>query len=237
MTEYYRLPGFNSKCSDCKLSTGFAVGGQAEVPIDQVRLIVISAYPGRNEVKEGITLASKETSTSCSAGAFLRKCIKGTFNNNSVPEHLREFYPYIYATNAIKCEKRANNVSDTHIKACYQSWLRDEIDNLPQGVPILLAAGEAFKALFPGQGGLFKNRRRSDLIYKGHPCIATLNPIEWERNHLRITTETTVNKAGILIPVTTLMWKPAPVGSMMWHVKKDLEDIKRLVLEYDNVIR
>jgi uracil-DNA glycosylase len=236
MTEYYRVPNFNSKCNSCKLTTGYAVTGQSEVPLKEVRLIVISAYPGRNEVKENISLASKETEVSCSAGAFLRKCIKSTFNNNSVPEHLRDFYKYIYATNAIKCEKGSNNVSETHIKLCFQSWLKNEIEYLPSTVPILIAAGEAVKALFPKEGGLYKNRRRP-LMYNRHPCIVTMNPIEWERNHMRITVEKTVNKVGVSIPVTTVMWKPAPVGSIMWHVKKDLEDIKRLVLDYDNAIR
>jgi uracil-DNA glycosylase len=233
--EYYRPSGFNSKCFECKLATGSSVYGQSEVPLDQVKLIVVSAYPGRNEVMQGISLASRETSQSCSAGAFLRKCIAGAFNKEDVPENLREFYQFIYATNAIKCEKRDKKVTDKHIDTCYKTWLRNEIRSLPEGVPILIAAGEAFKSLFPNEGGLFKNRRREDLVYEGRRCVATLNPIEWERNHLKIITESTVNsKTGVYTPVTSKVWAPYPVGSILWHIKKDLDLIKSFVLEREN---
>ncbi len=249
----YRLSHFKRECAACKLSGGKAVAGQSLAPPDEVALIVISAYPGTNEVNQNLSLTESQgaASNSMSAGDFLRLTFDTFFDGDpNFPQALKPFRQYVYKSNAIKCmPQRGNvklNITPAHLKSCRETWLDQELAMFGPTVPILLAAGEAVKSLLGPKFGLYSSRRQ--LHYFGqHPVIVTFNPIEAERGLLKVIPKAREveqdlrklfakvkrpgKKAQLLIGKTEY-WRPAPVGSNAWHFKQDLEAIKEQIIKY-----
>lgn len=218
--EMYRIAEADSKCNRCDLSSGCAIFGHSEVPLKDVLLIVVSAYPGREEVKQGITLAPSKDK-SYNAGKFFRRFIEYVFDSDERFVKYRPFINHIFLTNAIKCSPNKKEVKGTHIQKC-KSWLDLELDKLPLTAPILIAASHALESLTDSKS-LYAARRKVSYI-KHHPYIVTFNPIEPLRYSLE-----TMDK-----PNEVSFWRPIPYGEMRWHFNRDIELAKKLVLEYIN---
>lgn len=210
----YRANGFDEECARCNLSCKVAVPGQAEVPLNEVKLIVISAYPGNEEMKKGATLVPSDKEVN--AGRYLRLKIKSRFDkNDSIPEAYKPFERYVFFTNALKCPFTPNETIDTAIRSC-KHWLDIELDQLPPKAPILIAASQALHSLL-GKQSLYKAREKV-LRYKDHPCIVTPNPIEG----VRYTPKIGPNNVQV----------PPVVGSIPWKIEKDLIAVAKLVAKY-----
>jgi hypothetical protein len=218
---YFRIKDLDLRCKRCNLSTGQSIFGQAEVPLDDVCLAVISAYPGKEELKQNISLAPIEKGFN--AGKFFRLSISATFDNDDrIPETYKPFIKKVFITNAIKCSPAKGGVKPPNIAKC-RDWLEMEMRSLPPNVPILLAASEAVKSILGSDQGLYTNRRKTELTWEGHPLVVTFNPIE----PLRYALETQVGDSDKFT-----FWKPVPYGEMRWHYMNDLELIKTFVIRY-----
>jgi len=231
--------GFDRKCSNCTLSCGSAVTGQSEVPMSDVVLIVVSAYPGSNEIKKNMSLVGNKDNTT--AGAFLRLSLN-LFFEDKFPNNT--FEKYVYFTNAIKCTPQRKNqsikITPAHLKSC-RMWLNLELAALPK-CPILIASSEASNSLLNMKLGVARNKIHT---IEGRKAVATYNPIEWERgalkkvanlekteSDLKLVLEKTSDPKNLGKLIKPVFWKPAPYGSTLWFVHRDLTKIKSLVMEY-----
>ena len=104
---YYRLPGFNTKCTKCPLGVGKAVPAQAECLPKDIVLFVVSAYPGSLELSTGITLApsnkeKKSQDKGMGGGEFLRMCLRAFFDGDpNFPEELKPFEERVWFSKSL----------------------------------------------------------------------------------------------------------------------------------------
>lgn len=176
-------------CTKCSLSTQKAVTGQSEVPHNQVKLIVISSYPGNAEEAVNLSLAPESnrrgSNNQTPAGVFIRKCFKYSFDVDPLlPDKYKPFEKYTYWTNVIKCKTKGQTVKLEHIRTCKDSWLDKELLMFHPKTPILLAGSDPVKALLGEKETVFANRNRV-LHYKQHPVIVCENPINIEKGMIR----------------------------------------------------
>lgn len=241
-----RLPEANIYCQVCSLSKdrlgGKAIFGQSDVSFSQVLMAVVSAYPGGDELKTGISLSPgpirsqiERNMLRFGAGAFLRLCLHLLFDQDpEFPQEYKPFEKYVFFTNAVKCspltrERKQRSVAVEHVQQC-RTWLYAELDQLRPQVPILLAASQAVSSLLPeGDTGIYNNR---SIIHhwKQHPMVVTMNPVEAERGTLHLPVDT-IERLGVQYP-TRMQFAPMLVGSAPWFFYQDLNRIKQLVVEF-----
>lgn len=220
---YYRIQEADTTCKRCPMSSGCSVFGQSEVPLGSVSLIVVSAYPGKEEVKQNVSLAAA-TDDTFNAGKFFRYSIASVFDSDErIPPSMKPFVKRIFITNAVKCSPKSD-VKQTYIDKC-RDWLDIEIGKMPEGVPILIAASEAVKSLLGKGESLYANRRVVHQI-GSHPAVVTFNPIEPLRYSLEL------EKGKDSKSKIPNFWKPIPYGEMRWHYLNDLKLVKDLVVDY-----
>lgn len=258
---YYRIPNLNKDCRKCLLGEGKAVFGQSEVSFDQVKLIIISAYPGNREQQTGITLADNEkrkgkpdsNKFKIGAGEYLRYCLGFFFDKDKeFPEEYKPITKYTYFTNSIKCSPQRGRDKITvvakHIRTCRETYLINELDMFHPKVPILAAGSEATKALLGLDESLYNNRNKVN-YYKDHPVIITTNPVDWEKyatkyvDDIELARQDLVKiiRAGKLKNfkkkidevIKAKSWKILP-GSNLYFVKQDLNLVKQEVIKYIN---
>lgn len=243
ITDYkYRLHTADGKCKRCDLSTGCSIFGHSYLPFSNIELIVVSAYPAAEEIKQGITLASnqpKDKMDLMNTGRFFRSFITYVFDQDpTFPSELKPFYERIFFTNMIKCSpmvrKEQREVKSQHINIC-KDWLEleiEEIEGYNFTVPILLAGTEASKLLHKDMT-VYANRRKVHHYKERHACVISLNPAEVLRYSLKTIKESKVLQDGRLRVQDVAYWKPIPFGESRWHFKRDLELIKeQVVLNY-----
>lgn len=225
----YRPNGMDGKCSKCSLSTGRTIHGQSSVPLDKVLLILISAYPSTEEVKQGMTLAPSQKFMN--AGKYCRSAINLVFAED---EFFKDFYPfsdYTFFTNAIRCspllKREKKDITKEHIKKC-SGWFDLELKHLPK-VPILLAGSEPVKSLIGFDESMYGNRRTVHRI-KGRDAVVTMNPIEPARYH-PYEVQSSISKRGKISITKRSMMKPV-FGSPPYLFKQDLILVKELVKAY-----
>jgi uracil-DNA glycosylase len=229
---FYRANGIDSKCSRCGLSNPPAIYGQSEVPLSEVLLVVVSAYPSTEEVKQGISLAP--SSKLLNAGAYCRKAISAVFDkDDNFPSTYKPFVMHTFFTNMIKCpvqlKKEKRDIKPNHIRSCKQ-WLDTELTQMHPEVPILIASSEAVKGLLGEGQSLYTNRCRVHLIDK-HPGVVTMNPIEPSRYCTYKANEYKRTRGGYLVPKSISMEAPS-IGSVPWFFKRDLLATKELVINF-----
>jgi len=252
----FKLPSSNPYCTMCSLGKGNtgkqrAIFGQSNCAPKNIALAVVSAYPGGEEIAQDLSLAPEreppkhnetayrryienKNQLKMGAGAFLRLCLRNVFDNDpNFPSYLKPIEDFIFFTNAIKCSptigKQARKFGDREINTC-SSWLMEELNHCPDTIPILIASTQARKALLPELNGLYELRRKV-YYWKQHPCLITMNPIEAERGTLKEIVESTEVK-GVIV-ASKLRYSPLLPMSVPWHFHKDLQLIKKLVIEYD----
>lgn len=227
----YRPNGMDSKCQRCTLCTGKSIHGQSNVPMDRVLLLLVSAYPSTEEVKQGITLAPSPKLMN--AGKYCRMALGSVFDSDPFFEKFKPFEDRVFFTNAIRCsplvKKEKKEVKRIHLDTC-RYWLDKEISHINDGVPILLASSEAVKSMLGFKESLYSNRRKVFTLYKNHPAVVTTNPIEPARYHPKDVKVYKKRKGGFGIKESFMM-KPF-FGSPPYWFKQDLLLVKDLVKKY-----
>lgn len=240
---YRTLNNFDSKCNKCSLSSNQSICGHSYSRIQDTQLIIIAAYPAKEELKQGISLAPNVPSTKgnidrLNAGRLLQQYLIKYFDNDPhVPIGLKPFYEKVVYTNMIKCSplnKKGEkaNVTDKHIRTCKNTWLEKEIAQISAfnpTCPILLCGSEATKLLGP-KFTVFANRRKQFIYNNTHPVIITFNPVEVVRYTTSLITKSIKSSRGNLI-VNEVKEEKIIFGSPTWHWIKDIESIKKLIIK------
>jgi uracil-DNA glycosylase len=152
-----------------------------------VRLVVVSAYPGAEEVRAMQSLSPSPKTVN--AGRVLQMYIE-----KQVSKAVGfDLYHRTYRTNAMKCPpKGLKGDKLTQPRNVCKSWLLAELEEVPSRVPILLAGSDAVTSVL----GLPLYESRGRVHYYGtHPVVVTINPIQVERS-----TRFTYSSTGDMIP-------------------------------------
>jgi uracil-DNA glycosylase family 4 len=197
----YRAIGLPNTCSNCHLSNPRIppIWGQAEIPLSNIRGIIISAYSGKEEEKEKKVLV--EAPGYLNAGGFLRRVIRSITDDIDMDNNF-------FFTNALSCSVK-NNKKET--KTCIEkcgNWTQFEISKCNSKAPILVASSEAVTQLFGSKASINKLRNEVGLTYAGRPCVVTWNPITPLRYLPKNEDETPV--------------LPVPIYSHTWLFKQDM---------------
>ena len=212
-----------------------AVGGAGPEDLTQVKLIVISDFPGTYEARAGHPMVDIRESraerkkgllTPLNAGAQLRMALQLMYGLDT--------YNDCWVTNALKCNPGARKpIENKHVKPCVQQWLSAELtilDKYCPAAPILVAGGQAFKAvllLYKQEAielksyGLNGCRRRKGLMLGRHPAVFTFNPAGAARSMPKIETEIASRNGKLVVKSNEWLYPPLP-GSPTDKFIKDL---------------
>ena len=249
-------------CTKCILgSKEGTVSGQSDVPFSEIKLIVVGNYPSGRDIKVDSSFADNPTrkgipdsnKSIVTAGEFLRYSLK-QFIDKKVPEEYRPITKYTYFTNALKCSPQRGRdkitVVEKHIRTCRETWLIEELNQLPSRVPILVCSNEAVKSILGKEAKLYDSRNKVN-YYKNHPVIVTTNPGEWEKYAPKYVNDIEESRqyilkliqAGVIDKfkrkkeidkvIASKRWKALP-GSPLYFVKQDLTLITEEIIKYIN---
>jgi uracil-DNA glycosylase len=214
------------------------VGGAGPDDLTEVKLIVISDYPGAYELESSYPFYSNDEEIKPKLNRRTGfKSLEGYRNaGNLIRYYLNTMYGLntytdVWFTNAIKCSPGAMKAQDKHLRVCITSWLKNELavlsQHIPTSVPILILGNMAFKALgFMKADNIPKTlqegRRSTGYTFGGHPLIFSVNPTAVARNEMRIESITARDSQG-----STIVRKVVPtirqgIGTPYWFFEKDL---------------
>lgn len=169
-------PAFHN-CTRCILSQGrkhAPIPGCSPCPMNEVRLVVVSAYPGAEEVKSGQSL-SPSTGRTVNAGRILETYLHKMSHTMGI-----DLFHLTYRTNAMKCPPKGKKGGKlVEPRSVCKAWLMAELDEVPAGVPILLAGSDAVQSVL---GKTLFDSRGVVHYYGNHPVVVAPNPIEVERS-------------------------------------------------------
>lgn len=223
---------FDSKCTDCALSNECALPGSIS-NLDNLKLIVISDYPGHYETKHQYLMWDNELVRGKSYKGNKRIPSwpnAGNYMRRTLTQLGLDTYNEVYFTNAIKCNPEQNKPKDLHIKSCAK-WLNIELSLIEAkgyiNTPILVAGTTAFKSLkYLGEKSLeslsFKDCRRRVIYVKSHPTVVIANPAAVCSSTFRIENRIVYEPRQL----TSVRELPPIPGSPIWNYHKDLEPIK-----------
>ena len=206
-------PAF-TKCTRCVLSQGrkhAPIPGCSPCPMNEVRLVVVSAYPGAEEVRSGQSLSPSSGKT-VNAGKILETYLHKMSQGMGL-----DLYQLTYRTNAIHCPPKGKKGGklDEPRNIC-KGWLMAEIEEVPAGVPILLAGSDAVQSLL---GRTLFDSRGIVHRYGNHPVVVTVNPIEVERSARFAYSSSSKDLVGL----------PPIIGSTGWLWVKDMKLLASLI--------
>ena len=247
-----QLEFFNNqfrRCNQCDLSCGGAVPGAGPLDLSNIKLIVVSDYPGHYEKtygfpqvprpyviqqeeleakKQNKKVRRRQKYPSQNSGEYIRFVLSDYFNLDPFEE--------VYYTNAIKCPtergQQSVNVVGKHINACYL-WLKNELAVLEKYVPyapILIAGSTALKTFAkiselkdPSLKSLYRTK---PFFYNNHATIVSYNPAIVSKGRLQLTTNcrylSSKKDGPVLITPTNLRtWSTVP--SPQWHYEQSLQ--------------
>jgi len=166
----YRAIGLPTTCSNCFLTNTKKppIWGQAEIPLANVKGIIISAYSGKEEELKKQVLVGAEGYLN--AGGFLRGVMRSVAKHNTIDDHF-------FFTNAISCSTKGVTKD---FKVCIEQcghWTQFELSKCNNKAPILIASSEALTQLFGSKASISKYRNKQGLTYGDRPCVVTWNPI------------------------------------------------------------
>jgi hypothetical protein len=182
--DYHPLPDlkFDVLCHKCNLGEGKAIGGCIAKDLTRLRLIVISDYPSYYETKEGYPMWDNRNGKYESSGLRRSHLNAGAYLRQVLTDLGLDTYREVYITNAIKCTRQKDKITNRQINPCVENWLKTELYHLNEAnptAPILIAgtvAHAAFKLIPNHPLTTFKLDRRADLTWLGHPIIVVANP-------------------------------------------------------------
>lgn len=212
------------------------IGGAGPEDLTEVRLIVISDYPGHYEtlhdepmhdISRDREARKKGLLQSVNAGALLRMTLNLMYGLDT--------YEDCWITNAIKCNPNQLKAQENpHLRPCIAQWLNSELLTLSDYVPsapILVAGKMAFKGvcrLYAAKQlediGLNNCRRRTDLKLGEHPLVVTFNPAIAARSMPKIETKVSEKKGYTFVNENEWLFPLLP-GSPMDNFIKDLHPL------------
>jgi hypothetical protein len=231
---------FDKGCAECKAHCQDVEGVPSAGPDDltNIKLIVISDYPGKYEVEFGwpqvpnsLALAQQKSKKKLppipNSGQLIRDLIEQMFGLCS--------YSEVWFTNAIRCDPNHGQdsvvVSDRIIKTCNKAWGLSEfylLDKYVPKVPILAAGTKALRCLqliygeeCP-QGSINSYLRRTDLIVKEHPLVCCNNPAVYARSVGRIESSINLSRRGD-IDITAVTNLSNYMLTPLEHFKQDIK--------------
>lgn len=209
-----------TKCQACTLSNGRAVSGHGPEDLSQVKLIVVSDYPGAYETEFGWpqvpnawVLAQRKKQQRLApisnSGGFLRATLEKLFGLDT--------FTQVWMTNAFRCdpnfEGRKGKPTERQLGQCATQWNRAEFAQLdlacPQ-VPILAAGSWALKlirVIYRDQAplGSIDNLLRVPGLFAGtHPLVCTYNPATYARSQAQLETAVSVNRRSHLCEIKSV---------------------------------
>ena len=256
----------DKKCTKCSLKCNEGtVNGQSEVPFLNVKLIVVSSYPGNKEYQSGLSLPDNlnrkatvpdSNRAAVGTGEYLRYCLTHFIDSSKeIPEQFKPIENFTYFTNAIKCTPQHGRdkitVTEKHIKTCRDSWLTKELELFNPRVPIFVCGSESVKAVLGIKESLYKNRNKVN-YYKEHPVIVSTNPVDWEKYVMKYVPNIEESRGYIvklmksgaikkykkrIDQVIGVKRLQALPGSPLYFVKQDLQLIKEQLIKYLNETR
>jgi uracil-DNA glycosylase family 4 len=236
---------FNKHCKLCNLGSDNAICGSMNyIDLDysmtenisylsNLKLIVLSDYPGYYEDKKGYCMYDNEVDRIKkkslergwpNAGNYIRRILE-SWGLDTDKE--------VYFSNIVKCKPKLDKPKETtNIQPCVETWLLPElsvIENEHSTVPILILGRVAFigfKKYVPnspfGSSLSLSQARRNVYFYKNHPVVVSVNPAAVCGGRLKLEF-TPVEYASDLKAVRELS---VLKGSPEWHYYKDISLIR-----------
>lgn len=249
MDNLFRTPNSSPDCKRCSLGGGEAIHSHCFSEFNKALVYVVSAYPGNQELKTGVSLAPypgwNKNSKRLNAGTYLQVQFQELFDSDiNISNEYKPFYDKAtIRTNAIRCSTRKGkemiDVTTEHTNAC-RHWLHQDMKVLDPLTPILACGKEAVMSLFgdrPNLIGGSKNKlpslytlRRRIWMYNNHPVIITENPVQAVNSLRYVINKETINNKGVPEAKVIEVELPPPLGTTAWHFNRDLELLKLLVL-------
>lgn len=217
------------------------IAGAGPDDLSEVRLVVISDYPGHYEELHGypqfdITRTRESHKNGLvqarNSGAFLRMVLEKMYKLDT--------YREVWITNAVKCNPGKDKVLESaHLKPCVARWLTPELDALTRvspEVPILVAGLQAYRAvklLYKKEAPVLTElgfngcRRRDDLRLGTHPVVFCPNPARAARSEARI--ETAVASDGEKLSVVGNKFAVPLPGSPVASFAQDLRYLRKFI--------
>jgi hypothetical protein len=200
----------------------YAIAGNGPVDLNNIKLIVVSDYPGMYEVQRGYPMVDKfdfkpdvirGKVQPRNAGGFLRRALELMYGLDS--------YEDVWITNAVKCNPASTALVETkHVRPCVRKWLSNEMGILDKHcprAPILSLGTQAYRALRylykdkanSLEAGYTASRRK--IHWAGdRPIVISFNPAIAARSEPRIETVVKETKKGVYISKTDWLYPPLP---------------------------
>lgn len=208
----------------------YCVGGAGPDDLTQVKLIVISDYPGPYELQHNYPMfdKTKEPGFKPYKKGILQPINAGSLLRSTLSQYLEvDTYTEVYITNAVKCyPAKTTVIENAHVKPCAQHWLSYELNKLDlycPKAPILVCGTNAFrglKAAYPAFRSVFEETkslnalRRHTITLDNHICTGTFNPALIARSMPTIDEETKQIKGTIRITENAPLSPPMPLSPL-----------------------
>lgn len=228
---------FDRSCKDCTLNNlhhnppQLAVSSTAPDDLSNVKLIVVSDYPGAYEIEMGFMMVDNNcidrNTQPPNAGASIRWLLRDMFGLDT--------YHDVFWSNAVHCARGEGEVHDSQVSVCAKRWLRPEFEKLgfyAPDAPVLIAGSKAYKAckaVDPAtwakcKGDVHSYRRQVNYLL-GRPAIFTINPAPLGRSIPYLEQGVQARQTGGYMTTGTYRFPLLP-GSAEWHLRNDLEFLR-----------
>lgn len=233
----------NRDCTACTLACGTSISGRGPDDLSQIKLILVSDYPGAYESEYGWPQVPNHWVTSQlkkqrklpqppNSGALIREILQSDFGLDSFTE--------VWITNALKCDPNSGGRSlkptDRQLGICSSTWAQAEfarLDEIIPHVPILAAGSWALKLVRSiyrdrcAVGSIDDLLREPNLLAGNHPLICSYNPATYARSFGQIETSVSVNRRSHALEITNV----SPLNHFLYTpieiFKADLADLKQ----------
>lgn len=218
----------DKECKGCSLTCDASIAGRGPTDPADVKLIVISDYPGAYESEFGWPQVPNDWVQSQrqkkaklqqppNSGAFLRALLHRKYGLDTFTD--------TWITNALRCNPnfngRTGKATDRNLGNCTSMWGHQEfvwLDHAVPTVPILAAGAWALKLVkllyrdLAPTGTVDSLLRYPGLMAGRHPLVVTYNPASYARSYSQIETSVYVNRRSGLVEVT----KVAPLDNFIY---------------------
>lgn len=233
---------FDKNCHQCSRGEGNAIGGCIQNgDLTNLRLVVISDYPGHYESEKGHTFYDNESDRIAKRKAGQRLRVGWPNAGNYIRRKLEDMgldtYREVYFTNVIKCQNNSSKLNPDEkkeLKSCVVKWLVPELELIYKHnptIPILLAGKYAYiafrsdKKMIPyappfNDSLPLRNCRRKMFMYRDtHPVFVTVNPAAAANSIPKLELGLVSQKSNL----TNIRELKPIVGTPDWHYTNDLK--------------
>jgi len=233
---------FDKNCMQCSRGEGNAICGCIQNgDLTNLKLVVISDYPGHYEDSVGYTFYDNEPDRIAKRKKGKKLLVGWPNAGNYIRRKLEalglDTYKEVYFTNVIKCKQNSSKTNPDEKKElgrCVRKWLVPELEIIHKHnphVPILLAGKYAYtafrsdKKMIPYNPPFNEDKplrycRKKMFMYRDtHPVFVTVNPAAAANSIPKlelgvVTHYSQLNNVRELKPI---------VGSPDWHYQNDLK--------------